>query len=215
MKERAMPAESPVSPSATLMIAWLRYAASTEFANAKRWAVAGGKYAHSSLWAAFEQGFLAAGGVALVEERDWVVTGELIPAIERLRIKAENANRPAGNAAQEERECGTCGRTTLPDGDCYGCEADRMLVEVEHAETTAGQMFRLKEAEREIRERFEAENAKLREVLSALTEAADGLATGLPSGPRQRWQSAVREAVAKAREVLGRDVLGDEQKEQR
>jgi hypothetical protein len=23
-------------------------------------------------------------------------------------------------------KCGTCGRETLPDGDCYGCECDRL-----------------------------------------------------------------------------------------
>ena len=26
----------------------------------------------------------------------------------------------------EHRECGLCGRETLPDGDCYGCEGDRV-----------------------------------------------------------------------------------------
>lgn len=31
--------------------------------------------------------------------------------------------------------CGTCGRECLPDGDCYGCEADRWRA---HAEALAG-----------------------------------------------------------------------------
>ena len=26
----------------------------------------------------------------------------------------------------QRHTCGTCGRDTLPDGDCYGCEADRL-----------------------------------------------------------------------------------------
>lgn len=43
-----------------LMVAWKRYAATSDFANTAKWAAAGAKYVDGSLWAAFLAGYVAA-----------------------------------------------------------------------------------------------------------------------------------------------------------
>ncbi len=45
------------------------------------------------------------------------------PSLEGLSARAK---RLRALARDEHRECGLCGRETLPDGDCYGCEGDRV-----------------------------------------------------------------------------------------
>lgn len=46
---------------------------------------------------------------------------------------ARNAHAVALGSLEKEDKmntCGTCGRETLPDGDCYGCEADRKHAQI-------------------------------------------------------------------------------------
>ena len=56
-----MPDESPVPTDAPLMKAWETYKASEEFQNTRRWALHE-EHVEGSLWAAFLEGWLAAGG---------------------------------------------------------------------------------------------------------------------------------------------------------
>ena len=41
--------------------------------------------------------------------------------------EAPPAEQPTTAGAGSLPTCGTCGRACLPDGDCYGCEADRWI----------------------------------------------------------------------------------------
>jgi hypothetical protein len=57
-----MSASSPVPTDHPLMKAWTAYKATDDYANTKRWAGLYSEATDGSLWAAFERGWLAAGG---------------------------------------------------------------------------------------------------------------------------------------------------------
>jgi hypothetical protein len=77
-------------------------------------------------------------------------------------------------------KCGTCGRETLPDGDCYGCECDRLRVTSRRvaqilidAVGSDGPMDAEDVARRAVARiaELEAENERLREVLESADNA--------------------------------------------
>ena len=85
--------QSPVPKDAPLMVAWDAYKATEEFANSRTWA---GIPAHTegSLWAAFVEGWKAAGGAVWPSAGPSVVSGvrvedvdELVAEIDRLVAK--------------------------------------------------------------------------------------------------------------------------------
>jgi hypothetical protein len=69
-------ASSPVPKDHPLMVAWRAYLSTEDFANTRRWVDEGDESAvDGSLWAAFEQGWRAAGGLRPFEDRprpEWI-----------------------------------------------------------------------------------------------------------------------------------------------
>lgn len=55
---------------------------------------------------------------------------------------AELARLRAQNEALRESVCGTCGRSLAPDGDCYGCESDRLTARVAELEKALSKIAR-------------------------------------------------------------------------
>ena len=54
------------------------------------------------------------------------VDGDLCTDCEFVALKAEIAALKAEVERLRESECGKCGRSLAPDGDCHGCRADRL-----------------------------------------------------------------------------------------
>ena len=52
----------------------------------------------------------------------------LLAAIDEAETRAEKAE--AEIERLRDAECGTCGRSLAPDGDCHGCRADRLEARV-------------------------------------------------------------------------------------
>ena len=49
------------------------------------------------------------------------------------KVMAEHTTLRAENEKLRQAECGTCGKSLPPDGDCYSCEADRFRAQLEAA----------------------------------------------------------------------------------
>jgi len=78
-----MPTMTPADPNGPLMLAWKRYTETADYLNTLSWAT---KLEHTegSLWAAFEQGFVAG-------------TGEMRAEVAALRLELEGDDSRSGD----------------------------------------------------------------------------------------------------------------------
>jgi len=61
----------------------------------------------------------------------WRVTSEQLRAAGFVEVVTEIERLRAENERMRQAECAKCGRSLPPDGDCYGCQADRLQEELQ------------------------------------------------------------------------------------